>query len=366
MAEQYGNWRIVDPIGEGGQNHVFKAEDVTGEHKGLFALKRLKNRKRLGRFKREVEARTALNIYGIPRIVDVDLDSERPYLVEVLYKTGNMSENRVRFEGDLLKTLEYFAQVCGVIAEAHSAPNAIVHRDIKPQNILYNELSDDFAVTDFGICFIIDKESGERFTLLDEQVGPRNFIAPELERGGEAAVTPQADVYSLGKLLFWMLTGKNVFREEHRSPQYSLAQVVRNRHYERILRLLDRCLVEQPSRRFQTAGALLNEVRRTTLLIKQMKNVVDIRIYQKCNYCGLGNCDVVAAWDPSLEEKRPNNYQASKEEFEAYGYRLEQRTKSKCHLTKCDYCGHMELFCRDVENRSWEDPSYLPEDRDID
>jgi serine/threonine protein kinase len=365
MADQYGKWRVLKSIGEGGQNHVFLVVDTTGMDAGNYALKRLKNTGRVERFKREIEARRNINIAGVPQIFDAAL-ADKPYLVETYYEAGNMAANRHLFEGDLLKTLKYFAQICGVIADAHALDNPVVHRDIKPQNILWDQSADCFVVTDFGICLIIDEKAGQRFTLLDEQVGPRNFIAPELEKGGASAVTPQADVYSLGKLLYWMLSGKELFREEYRTEEFDLVHKTGNRHLERVNRILDRCVVKEPQQRFGSAGILRRELDNIISLVERRKNVITFGVYQKCMYCGLGNYIPVATWDPSLEGKRPNNYIASKEEFEKYGYRLEQRVVTKWHLTCCDFCGNVQLFVRSADNESWEKASYRAPDRAID
>jgi serine/threonine protein kinase len=97
-----------------------------------------------------------------------------------------------------------------------------IHRDIKPENILFPGERHEIWVSDFGICLIQTRE--ERNTRDGEVVGPAVFMAPELERGGNLDVTPDADIYSLGKVIYYMITGgirmprERVHEEDYAAP----------------------------------------------------------------------------------------------------------------------------------------------------
>ncbi len=101
------------------------------------------------------------------------------------------------------RTLELLIDIANGLAHAHA--NGIVHRDIKPANLLLSGAPALPVIADFGICYVVD---GDRMTLTDEAVGPRLFVAPELEDGRAEQVSARSDVYTLGKLLYWLLKGR--------------------------------------------------------------------------------------------------------------------------------------------------------------
>ncbi|MFI5322988.1 MAG: protein kinase [Thermodesulfobacteriota bacterium] len=112
-----------------------------------------------------------------------------------------------------------FQQICEGVAYAHT--KGVIHRDLKPDNIFLRTRKGPVVVGDFGICYL--EQDGKRITLTDEAVGPRNFIAPELEDGRLELISTKCDVYSLGKILYWLLSGGKIFsREKHREPQFDL------------------------------------------------------------------------------------------------------------------------------------------------
>ena len=151
-------------------------------------------------------------------IQDYDLDADRPYLVTEWCEGGELSEIDLS-EISIPERLGLLVGVCQGVAHAHSG--GVTHRDLKPGNIFLRGDGTP-VVGDFGLCFI---EGGERLTFVDEAVGPRLFMAPEMEEGRSDEVGPWSDVYSLGKVLYWLVAQKRVFsREKHRQPDWDLTR----------------------------------------------------------------------------------------------------------------------------------------------
>jgi serine/threonine protein kinase len=211
MAKIYGErWQITDSpvLGEGGQSHVFPCVDLHGEYKGEFALKRIKNPNRTDRFKNEIEAIKRLNNSNVIKLIDHSaLDSPtieaKQFLVTPIARGGDLSkQDRVSlYKGSVDAVLQVAIQMASGLEAAHDA--GIIHRDIKPENILFIGAGHDLWISDFGICLICARG---RLTPADEVVGPRAFMAPELEDGGQLDVSPAADVYSLGKVIYYMIS----------------------------------------------------------------------------------------------------------------------------------------------------------------
>jgi serine/threonine protein kinase len=152
--------------------------------------------------------------------------------------------------------LETFLGIVTGIREAHQ--QGAIHRDIKPANVLF--LDDSFKqpmVSDFGICFLKETIDSDRVTEHGETVGARSFMAPEQERGGVTDVTESSDIYALGKLLHFMITSRRLYRE-NLSEAFEINEIRADERLE-IVRddLLARMIVEDPSKRIQSADEVL-------------------------------------------------------------------------------------------------------------
>lgn len=196
---KFGRWTEAESLSEGGQAHVFLVKDGDSEYEGRYVLKRLKNLNSVGRFRQEIEAVRQLRHRNVVSLVDFDLDASKPFLVTEFYEGGTL-ENADLSEWGTLQILGLFHQILEGVSYAHA--KGIVHRDLKPHNIFLRGDGKTPVVGDFGICFV--SESGDRFTISDEAVGTRHFTAPELEDGPIHHVSASCDVYSLGKVLYWL------------------------------------------------------------------------------------------------------------------------------------------------------------------
>ncbi|QDF41462.1 serine/threonine-protein kinase [Bradyrhizobium symbiodeficiens] len=206
MAQVFGGrWKNVGELPGGGQSFVFRVVDTTGAIEGEQILKRLKNLKRIARFRQEVKILQRLDDPHIVKLIDANVgeDEERPYLVMPFASNGDLGRRIELYKGQLDSVVEVALQIARALDHAHK--NGVIHRDIKPGNILFPEINHNVWVSDFGIS--LDQQATERNTPDGEVVGPAIFIAPELTEHGRHDATAAADVYSLGQLIFYMLTG---------------------------------------------------------------------------------------------------------------------------------------------------------------
>jgi serine/threonine protein kinase len=268
--------------------------DLLGDADALYALKRLKNVERIARFEQEVKAVQSLNHPNVLTVVDASFKTDgkrtKPYLVSEYCAGGNLaSGDPSRWAKDPVRTLEMFAEICDGVAAAHlRKEGAIVHRDIKPENVLLRTPAGPPVVGDFGIAYIEDGEL-ERMTETEEAAGARFYIAPELEGGRADQVYPRSDVYSLGKLLYWMLSGGRIFaREQHREPKWNLLDRFRDNRYEHVNRLLDQMITDDSEDRLRDASRTASEVREVAKLFEIGARALGPGLEQPCDFCRQG------------------------------------------------------------------------------
>lgn len=334
----YGNrWEVIESLPEGGQAHTFLVRDVKGGGQTKYVLKRLKNPNRLERFRLEIEAIRNLSHENIVQLFDFDLESESPYLVTEYCSGGSLSQAEPFWHNSPIKALEIFKQICEGVAYAHSRD--IIHRDLKPDNIFLRTCSGPSVVGDFGICFI--EEAGNRITLTEEAVGPRLFIAPELEDGRIDRISPKSDTYSLGKILYWLLSGGKVFsREKHREPGWDLKgqnpnypSGWNNIYMEHINRLLDVMIVSDPWIRIPVEN-ILKVLPDITRWVEKEFTPIDKNIKKPCAYCGYGYY--------VLKAKGANDIR---------NFGFNPVGAPDWRIFTCDKCGHVQAFRVDMAQR---------------
>jgi len=276
---KYGaRWEVVSSSGEGGQSHVFVVRDLHGKINEPLALKRLKNHDRLSRFEREIKACQKLNHPGIAPIFDYSL-SRPAYFVTKHYPWPSLSEYQP-LPLPPLEALKVFLDLCDIVAYAHQ--NGVIHRDLKPENILLSNVQ-EVVVLDFGICYFEDEE--HRLTETMEQVGSRFFIAPEFEAGRADAVTPQADTYALGKLLYFLISGKRIAREAF-TGRDELSRLRKNPQLLYVTeKILAKAITANPGDRYTVP-----KLRDAT---SQVQQLISEHYYPgqegtKCRFCGEG------------------------------------------------------------------------------
>lgn len=203
-------YRIIRSLGEGGMANVYLAHDMVLDRDVSVKLLRLDLRddpstKR--RFHREAMAATQLNDPHIVGIYDVGEDHGLQYMVMQYVKGTDLKAYiRKNYPIPFPQVIDIMEQVLSAVATAHA--HGIIHRDLKPQNILIDE-NKNVKITDFGIAVAVSQDS---LTQTNTLMGSVHYLSPEQARGSIA--TKQSDIYSLGIILFELLTGKVPFEGE--------------------------------------------------------------------------------------------------------------------------------------------------------
>jgi serine/threonine protein kinase len=283
MPKSWGPWINVSQIAEGGMGHVFK---VRHSETGQFgALKRLKNPNRRERFKQEVQAVRLLDHPGIARLIDANLDEEPFYAVYEYEPGGSLAdivpEELLRIP--LSQRLVWCEQICSALEAAHR--KSLVHRDIKPDNILISEDRKSARLCDFGLVYF---DEGERQTEAMEQVGSRFYMAPESEDGRADEVGTALDLYSLGKVLYYVVRGRIYAREKHRQPENDLAKILNDPHLEAISQIIDDVVTDDPKNRISNAVTLRMIIEMARKNIEDRRPVVGVPATYNCVFCGVG------------------------------------------------------------------------------
>ena len=265
-----GKYRVDRAIGEGGIALVYRAVHVD-LHEPV-ALKFLKPTLEAdadvrARFAREARAAVRLKSEYVCRVMDVGTHEGRPYMV-MEHLDGRDLESTLRVGGPMPTdvAVEYVIQACAGLAEAHA--RGIVHRDVKPENIFLVERDGwrQVKLLDFGISKIalegkisdVDLRSGDTAAIM----GSPYYMSPEQLRSTRT-VDHRTDLWSLGAVLFEVLTGHTAFKDTHEFAEL-VADILEQPHKDlRVVRpdapaglaaVIDRLLVKDRERRYQSAG----------------------------------------------------------------------------------------------------------------
>lgn len=206
-----GRYKIIKKIGSGGMANVYLAEDLILEREVAVKMMSLnfqedEARDNLRRFQREALSTTELIHPNIVNIYDVG-EGDNPYIV-MEFVDGTDLKKYIQDNHPIpySKVIKIMSQILSGISNAHA--NGIIHRDIKPHNILIDN-EGTVKITDFGIAVALSQNS---ITQTNSILGSVQYISPEQARGN--VVTKQSDVYSLGIVLYEMLTGTVPFEGE--------------------------------------------------------------------------------------------------------------------------------------------------------
>ena len=216
-ARKVGNYLLVRRLGGGGMGDVFLAQ-----HR---LLKRLLHQADLGlnaagdetfasRFEREVAATTRLNHPGAVQVYDYGRTDDGHFYYVMEYLPGLTLDEVVAADGPLsaARVVHVLRQVCGALKAAHLV--GLVHRDVKPGNIMtcrFEDRADVIKLLDFGLVFDAESAEDQRLTQVGGILGTPAYMSPEQARG-EPHLGPASDLYSLGGVAYFLLTGRPPFQ----------------------------------------------------------------------------------------------------------------------------------------------------------
>jgi serine/threonine-protein kinase len=259
-TELDGRYRLEALIGAGGMSTVYRAVDGTLERAVAIKLMHREiagDSDQLERFRREARSVAQLSHPHIVGVIDAGEDAGRPYIV-FEYVHGETLKDRIRRCGRLPvdESLAYAIEIARALGAAHAAN--IVHRDVKPQNVLIDP-EGAAKVTDFGIARSLDDEG---LTADGRVLGTTDYVSPEQALGHN--VTGQSDLYSLGIVLYEMLTGEVPFRGEnqvavamkHVREAVPDVQARRPQVSAHTAAIVERLTAKDLARRYQTAAEL--------------------------------------------------------------------------------------------------------------
>ncbi len=257
IGKTLGSYRVIEQIGMGGMANVYKAYDPNTDR--YVALKVLPERLSADpdfrkRFRREAKAIAKLEHLHILPIFAYGEEDDFAYLVMRYIETGTLSERVERGPLSLDAADRLLGQIASALDYAHE--RGILHRDVKPSNVLLDEHGNSY-LTDFGIAKIVEATID---LTGDSILGTPKYMSPEQCRG-EKNLTPATDIYSLGIVLFEMLTGRPPFEAEtpiavihmQLHEPLPLPRSLRPDLPEEVEKVILKALAKEPEQRYESA-----------------------------------------------------------------------------------------------------------------
>jgi eukaryotic-like serine/threonine-protein kinase len=260
-----GRYEIDSRLGEGGMATVFGGSDrVLGRKVAVKVLARqyARDRTSVERFRREAQAAAGLNHPNVVSVFDTGSDDGVHYIV-MEHVEGRTLADIIREEGALppARAAEIAVDVCRALSSAHE--KGMVHRDVKPGNVLLTP-DGGVKVADFGIARVA---SGEPLTATGSVMGTASYLSPEQARG--ASIDARSDIYSLGCVLYEMLTGQTPFAGDtpvsiaykHVEEQPTAPTLVNPAVPEGLEAVVTKAMAKDPADRFQSATQMARDLR---------------------------------------------------------------------------------------------------------
>ncbi len=368
-------WEKIEELGEGGQGKVYRVLDKKNpdlravidpavreamqalmeirEHqsvadndrlsqlrKGLCAIHAIDNPENQGalkelhqpkdardperaeeRIKREIEAMVECSHPNLLKILDHDPDGR--WHVSEFHPNGTLADRLGLFAGDVVGAMKALIPLVDGVMELHG--KGFVHRDIKPQNVFIDGAG-NLVLGDFGLVF---KDDRGRISGTYENVGTRDWMPGWAHGVRLEDIKAMFDVFSLGKLLWSMISGKPILQLWYfNRPQFNLEEMFPDQPSMGLAnRLLSRCIVENEKDCLPDAGALLNEMKRELVAVEIGADVMRSGTRRKCKVCGVGDYKMIVN-----EGSSPTTFG------------LTPHSDQRFRIFECDSCGNLQLF----------------------
>ncbi|MBL0927262.1 MAG: protein kinase [Phycisphaerales bacterium] len=278
VSGRFGNYEVVGLIGRGGMGMVVRARQIRPQRdvalKLMFDLSGSESFR--SRFLREVEFLGRLEHPGIARIYDAGIHGATPYFAMELIEGETLLRYVARRNPSTEARLRLFAEVCDAVHYAHT--KSLIHRDLKPGNILVFDPPGGgpprAKVLDFGVARATDADlqTATMLTEVGQLVGTVPYMSPEQTSGDPAALDTRSDVYSLGVVLYELLTGKLPYAIDDK-PLGEMVRVIQQEDATRLSTagqrfrgdletIVGKALEKDKERRYQSAAALGDDIRR--------------------------------------------------------------------------------------------------------
>lgn len=302
-------WTNPQLLDRGGQALTYTVVDgeVPGNCQRVAKILNNPSADRRSRFLQEIEV---TETFSHPNVVQSisrgeTQKSRMPYFVMPFYGRGTLAENHGRL-GSPLDRLTIFLQICRGVAYAHG--KGLIHRDLKPANIFVTEVGIP-VVGDFGLCYRHEPSDEGRLTMTHEAVGARKYMPPEWREGREARPQPTGDIYSLGKMLYWIFAGTEYdgHEDDHSTPERSIVKMFWSPEDERtsartaksymerwalahsaVDRLILRTLRKRVEDRLGSVSELIEETRSLIDSVEAGGRVLDLNLPKRCLFCATG------------------------------------------------------------------------------
>ena len=374
MASYEYRWHLLGELGEGGQGKVFKTYRISDfdldelvpalkksiqglahtrqvEDIGLYqlfesviknvmkmqdsesycALKVLHSpkdarnpEKAQERIRNEIRAMQKIKHSNLLPIIEVDPDFQ--WFVSPYYSKGTLATNASKFVGNPIAALRALRPLVKALVVLHD--DGIVHRDVKPQNIFLDS-QDNLILGDFGLVFFNDVNK-TRLSDSFENVGSRDWMPPWAYGMRVGDVRPSFDVFSVGKVLWSMVSGRPILPLWYYDRQdCNLELIFRSVPYiELINAILRGCVVEQEQNCWNHAELFLQAVDKALFIIDTAGDIIRPNVTRSCKVCSVGTYEMRA--DSNLTDLRNLGLSPAG----ATGYKF----------FVCNHCGHVQLF----------------------
>ena len=262
-----GLYEIESLIGSGGMANVYKGKDLRNDRPVAVKVLReeyMNDQDLVRRFKNESKAISILDHPNIVKVYDVSVTDQLQYIV-MEYVEGITLRNYLDQRGGKLtwrETVHFVSEILQALQHAHE--NGVVHRDVKPQNIMLMP-SGELRMMDFGIARI---SRAENQLVSGKAMGSVHYISPEQAKGD--VTDAKSDIYSVGIMMYEMLSGKLPFEKgsvvEVAIKQISdnpppLAEIVTDVP-EALIQITEHAMAKDPAQRYPTAAAMLDDIRK--------------------------------------------------------------------------------------------------------